>query len=247
MKPSKNNLTQNDVGDVNGMSETKNELTKTECENITPIYTRRCPRCKMLLTYSSIGNLNLAIKKNCSCRSCTFSGKSFSHETRQKMSISHRGLKHTDVHKRKIRGPGNPMYGIHRYDKLNPFYGKKHTDDSRRKMRISACKRVLELQRSNDGRLNNIGKGEIQYFDKLEKERGWNGIRQYFIEELGYFVDYYEPTHNIVVEYDEPRHYKNGNLRPNDIRRMNEIIKYLKCTFLRYKEYNKELIKYVQL
>lgn len=245
MKLSKNNLKQNADGDVSGMLEIKNESIRNECENIIQSYSRKCPKCNVLLTYSSIGNLNLATKKNCCCRSCTSSGRSPSPETRKKMSISHNGFKHTDVHKRKIKGAGNPMYGIHRYDNLNPFYGKKHTDDSRRKMRIAACKRILKLQRSNDGRLNNIGKNETQYFDKLEKEHGWSGIRQYFIEELGYFVDYYEPTHNIVIEYDEPRHYKNGNLRPKDISRMNEIIKYLKCTFLRYKEYNKELIKYV--
>lgn len=160
------------------------------------------------------------------------------------MSNSHNGSKHTENHKKKISGSGNPMYGKHRYDNLNPFYGRQHNEESKRKMRIAACKRILELMRSTDGKLNNIGKGETQYFDKLDKDRRWNGIRQYFIEELGYFVDYYEPTHNIVVEYDEPRHYKNGSLRPKDISRMNEIKSHLKCRFLRYNEYIDNLINY---
>jgi very-short-patch-repair endonuclease len=75
--------------------------------------------------------------------------------------------------------------------------------------------------------ISNVGKGESQYFDNLEQEYKWKGIRQYFIEELGYFVDYYEPTLNIVVEYDEPRHYKNGRLKSKDMKRMEEIQKYL--------------------
>jgi very-short-patch-repair endonuclease len=67
---------------------------------------------------------------------------------------------------------------------------------------------------------------------------------QYFIENLGYFVDYYEPKLNIVVEYDEPRHYVYHNLKSKDIKRMNEIKLNLKCQFLRYNEYTKELKEY---
>jgi very-short-patch-repair endonuclease len=80
-----------------------------------------------------------------------------------------------------------------------------------------------------------------KYFNQLEKENGWVGHRQYLIEHLGYFVDYYEPTQNIVVEYDEPRHYKSGMLREKDIYRMEAIKQHLGCQFWRYDEYNNTL------
>lgn len=168
------------------------------------------------------------------------------------MAKSHTGLQHTDQHRQNIKGEGNPMYGVHRYDKLNPFYGKQHDAESRRKMRVAACKRVLELQRSSDGRINNIGRKEDAYFAKMEAERGWNGVyygksgKQFLVEDLGYFVDYYEPNLNIVVEYDEPRHYRQGALKEQDIKRMEEIQSHLGCEFWRYDEYRSRLEKFCE-
>jgi hypothetical protein len=40
-----------------------------------------------------------------------------------------------------------------------------------------------------------------------------------------------------VFEYDEPHHFNVKNeLKDKDIYRMNEIINYLKCKFIRYNE-----------
>lgn len=223
-------------------------LTKNECESITSDLERKCPSCKNILKYSTIGNRNLAERKRNLCRKCTFTGRHPSSTTLERMSASHLGFKHTDTHRKNMSGQGNGMYGIHRYDTLNPFHGKLHTEEAKRKMRVAACKRVLELQRSNDGRVNNVGKKEGDYFDQMERERGWNGVyykksgKQHLIEHLGYFVDYYEPTLNIVVEYDEPRHYQNGILKPRDVKRMEEIRTYLGCQFWRYDEYSHKLL-----
>ena len=134
------------------------------------------------------------------------------------------------------------MYGVHRYDQLNPFYGKRHDAEARRKMRVAACYKVI--RRTSSGRLSAIGKGERQYFDQLEKENGWFGNRQHFVSYLGYFVDYYEPALNIVVEYDEPRHYRHGCLREKDLVRMEQIKAYLGCEFWRYDAYRKQLLKF---
>ena len=91
---------------------------------------------------------------------------------------------------------------------------------------------------------------ETSYFSRLELDKKWDGIyygknnNQYFIKNLGYFVDYYEPNLNIVVEYDEPRHYPYGKLKEKDIRRMNEIKNHLNCSFYRYNEKIDKLILY---
>ena len=55
----------------------------------------------------------------------------------------------------------------------------------------------------------------------------------------------YDKEKNIVVEYDEPRHYdRYGNLRKKDVDRMNEIQHHLQCEFWRYNEKTKTLKRY---
>ena len=240
------NLKQNDDGGGNGTTATKNESIVSGCGNTT----RKCPKCETVLSYSTVGNRNLADRKKNLCRRCTFTGRHPSEEICRKMGDAHIGLKHTDAHKTSIRGSGNPMYGVHRYDNLNPFFGKRHGDEARRKMRMAACLRVISLQRANNGRVNNVGKQEGAYFTKLEQEMGWNGVyfskcgSQHFVDHTGYFVDYYEPYYNIVVEYDEPRHYRHGRLMAKDWVRMKQIKAYLGCEFWRYDAYRKTLIRY---
>lgn len=84
----------------------------------------------------------------------------------------------------------------------------------------------------------------------MEEKFGWNGLYatkngEFHIQALGYFVDYYEPTRNIVVEYDEPKHYNVDNtLRAKDVDRMNEIVQHLKCQFFRYNERTGEWRQY---
>ena len=79
---------------------------------------------------------------------------------------------------------------------------------------------------------------------------GWNGVyfskcgSQHFVDHAGYFVDYYEPFYNIVVEYDEPRHYKNGMLKERDLRRMEQIHEHMDCQFWRYDAYRHQLTRF---
>ena len=242
-----NNLKPNENGDGNGITETSRKSTKRECNDIIR-RVRNCPDCQSEIEYGSKDAYYAGLKRNGRCKKCQQCGKKVSKETGLKISRSKRGKPghpHTKEHRKKIQGRGNAMYGVHRYGELNPFHGKCHTEEARRKMRVAACKRVMKLQRNNAGRINNVGIKEGRYFDRLEKEHGWKGIyykkskKQFLIEYLGYFVDYYEPNLNIVVEYDEPRHYRHGVLIEKDVKRMNEIKRYLGCQFWRYDEYKK--------
>lgn len=63
---------------------------------------------------------------------------------------------------------------------------------------------------------------------------------------LGYFVDAYDKDKNIVIEYDEPYHYKDVEhniLCEDDLKRQKEIIDCLHCEFWRYNEKTKTLWK----
>jgi hypothetical protein len=85
-----------------------------------------------------------------------------------------------------------------------------------------------------------------EFFDELNKKFGWNGIfaknkGEFHIKKLGYFVDYYEPNLNLVIEWDERNHYDiEGNLKNEDLNRENEIKEHLKCKFVRIKEWEFE-------
>ena len=59
---------------------------------------------------------------------------------------------------------------------------------------------------------------------------------EFFIKELGYFVDGYDPINNVVVEFDERYHFdSNGELKQKDRERESKIKKLLNCTFIRIK------------
>ena len=77
-------------------------------------------------------------------------------------------------------------------------------------------------------------------FDKMMKENNihiqhaMNG-GEYYIKELGYWVDGYDKENNIVYEFDEK--YHNSEKQKNkDLIRQNEIINYIDCIFIRIKE-----------
>src|ERR1035437_4983530 len=221
-------------------------------ENNNILYKRNCPKCgKELFTKNTLWN-NKAIKENIS--KCNLGKDRFSDEYKNKLRIKMTGdgnhfygKKHTDATKEKLSIPktlehrrklalslkGNP----------SPLRGKHHSDESKRKMRISAIKRIRENKFIGREMYPSVNPKEKNYFLKLEEKNNWNGIffgkdnKQFLIENLGYFVDYYEPDKNIIVEYDETNHYdKNWKLKEKDIKRQNEIIKTLHCKFYRYNE-----------
>ena len=80
------------------------------------------------------------------------------------------------------------------------------------------------------------------FFENLNKAIGWQGMHaengdEFYIPELGYWVDYYEPNLNLVIEWDEKCHYNSdGLLREKDVRREKEITEFLHCAFIRIKE-----------
>lgn len=193
-------------------------------------------------------------------------GKKASKETRKKLSDNllgnqkRKGIKHTDEVKTKISqsligrmvGDKNPMFG-----KPGPMRGKTHSEDTIRKLSLAKIgKKMPELFRRqcvdryikrklDTGKCvfpcyNEVG---CQYFDWLNKWMGWNGQHATSGGEkivLGYFLDYYEPTQNIVIEWDE-KHHK--YIKEKDIKRQKLIKDYLQCRFFRYDVLTKTLIE----
>jgi hypothetical protein len=177
-------------------------------------WSRECS-CGRKIIYKEKWLLNRAIKqKFTTCKKCRMVGKIFSDERKEKIRQS------------KLHNPN-----------------QKETS---RKMRISAQKRI----KNRFGICHpNFNIRACHYFDKLEKEKMWNGkyatkTGEHYIDGLGYFVDYYEPNLNIVVEYDKRKHFVGGKLKLKDMERMNEIKTNLHCKFFRYNEMENKLKEY---
>lgn len=79
---------------------------------------RKCPTCERVIKYSNKYNLKKAQKNNRDCKICS-SKKNRPEGYREKLS-------------EKFKGENNPMWG--KKGGLNPFYGKKHTKESKEKI-----------------------------------------------------------------------------------------------------------------
>ena len=120
------------------------------------------------------------------------------------------------------------------------------SEEKRRKIRLSII-RYIENKKFNGGQMMpgyNIF--ACKYFDDLSKEKNWNlqhaqNGGEFFVKDLGYWVDAYDKEKNVVVEYDERHHDYRKN---KDFNRMKEIKKHLKCRFFRYNQKLNELKEY---
>lgn len=116
--------------------------------------------------------------------------------------------------------------------------GRKHSEETKRKQRLRTIERLFSINGNYHPPYNEKA---CQYFDKLMMEtdsyiqHALNG-GEYHILDLGYWVDGYDKDHNIVYEFDEKNHYRDGELLEKDKFRQKEIEEFLKCKFIRIKE-----------
>lgn len=123
------------------------------------------------------------------------------------------------------------------------FTGRKHSSETKRKLRILAIEHIEEL-----GPVKcNYSKNGCKLMNELNIQNNWhlqhaeNG-GEFYID--GYWLDGYDKELNIAFEYDEPRHYKdvmNNILSDKDVERQNNIINALQCKFYRYNQYLEKL------
>jgi hypothetical protein len=115
--------------------------------------------------------------------------------------------------------------------------------ESVRKIRIKAIDRIEKNRLNGNQLVPNYNKSSIPILENKAKELGIVDLQhaenggEYYIKELGYWVDGYSMEKNIVIEYDERHHFDmNGELKIKDKKRQKEIEDYLGCQFIRIKE-----------
>lgn len=176
-----------------------------------------------------------------------FSKKEFykSREYREKMSRALKGKtsealkgrKLSEEHKNNIikSAANNPNFGMR---------GKNHSDESKKKM--SLAKKGYKRIQSEDEKKNrriyfnnkmkrfkkwhpNFNENACKYFENFDKENNTQGQYatnggEFYIKELGYWVDYINHDLKLIIEYDEPLHYDSeGSLRKKDAERQKQI------------------------
>jgi len=117
--------------------------------------------------------------------------------------------------------------------------GRKASIETRTKQRLAFIKRLEATTQKFHPPFNTKA---CDYFDKLMMEtstyiqHALNG-GEYYIAELGFWVDGYDAVNNVVYEFDELRHhYIDGELLEKDKIRQNLITEKLGCKFIRIKE-----------
>jgi len=116
------------------------------------------------------------------------------------------------------------------------FKNKRHTEETKLKMRLSTIEYLNELKGQLAPRYN---KDSIQIIEEYGKKHGYKFMHaenggEYYVNELGYFLDAYDPIFKVALEVDEKHHFNNkGELTERDIIRQNQIEEKLGCTFIR--------------
>lgn len=139
----------------------------------------------------------------------------------------------------KLKGNTNAK-GIRNGKSLDELFGKDKAGEIKKKMRVSAVKRIENRFGIVHPNFNLEACEFFKSFDKQHNTKGRYALSskgEYFIEELGYFPDYFNPDLKLIIEYDELRHYKNGKLLDKDVKRQEEIMElYPDFEFIRIKE-----------
>ena len=176
-----------------------------------PIFSTVCVTCNKLILYSSMETLRKS--KSVNCQSCLqkplSTGRTHTNESKQKISKNH----------------------------AKYWMGKKRpmSDESKNKIRLS----TIDFIKRNKGQCApRYNPAACQIFNEINEEFGLFGKHaenggEFYIKELGYWLDYYEPTLNLVIEYDELAHSRKEK---KDMERQNQIETLLKCKFVRIKE-----------
>jgi len=159
----------------------------------------------------------------------------YSDETIKKMKI-------LAIRTGRWNGEKNPNYGNH----------KPLSEEHKRKVRLSHIKRVEKIKNGGHQLKPNFNINACKLIDEYGKKNGYNFQHamnggEYYIKELGYWVDGYDKEKNIVIEYFENNHHhydKDGNIKKKDLNRTNEIKNYLKCNFILLEEKKNIMIDY---
>ena len=174
-------------------------------------YIKNCPKCGKIQEYSSLKYLTDCLRNKTICGSCVAKNRTFSDETREKLSESGKTKVFSETHRLNLSKSQLGVKSCH--------YGKKLSEEHKRKIRISLLERLKRL-----GIGTKVDEGSREWFEKYNKEHNTNYKPRRFLN-VGYDADGYDEKLHSWIEYDSLYH-KYHPQQKEDLIRQNNIIKY---------------------
>jgi hypothetical protein len=176
-------------------------------------YVKNCLKCGRIQEYSSLIYLNEALRKKTFCGSCIAKARTFSKKTRKRLSKSGKNKVFSENHRLNLSKSQLGIKSCH--------YGKKLSEEHKRKIRSSLLKRLKKL-----GIGTKVDEGSREWFKKYNKENNTNYRPRRFLD-VGYDADGYDEKLHSWIEYDSLYH-RYTSQQKEDLIRQNNIIEYYK-------------------
>jgi len=215
-------------------------LVKHKCVTVKDL-TRSCPQCNSSILHKTKRGRNRARKLKQVCGKCQ-------KRNRVNLDVSRicktcESIVKYKYHYQKIRGESG------KFCRRCLGRGKIVSSEVRKKLRKIRIDQISKLRTNGYQVSPSFNRYGCHFINEYGNQNGYNFQHaenggEFFIKDLGYWVDGYDKEKNVVFEYDEPRHYSKSKLKEKDIRRMNEIKHHLGCKFIRYNEKLNEVVEY---
>jgi hypothetical protein len=155
-------------------------------------------------------------------------------DQRIKMSMAFKGIPKSEEHKQKLSkiNMGKIVSDDTKQRISESRTGFKHSSTSIKNMRLSAISRIEERIGQM---MPNYNPASIPIIEQKAKELGITDLQhaenggEFYIKELGYWVDGYSKEQNTVIEYYEKHH---NTQIDKDLIRQEEIQRFLGCKFI---------------
>ena len=183
----------------------------------TSEWARICPVCNRNVYHKNANSLRSGMWKNCPCWTCRSRLNSEKTKGRPRPPF-------TDEWKRNI-GTGHKKSKTWKASMNTPEYKEKH----RQKM--------LQMIREGKSKVA-FNRTACDVFDFLNEQLHWNGQHGTAGKEKSvdvFFLDYYEPTLNVAIEYDEKHHRKPSRYKGDWIKQK-VVMDTIGCEFYRVDE-----------
>lgn len=212
------------------------------------MYVRNCKNCGREIIHKDEKNLKRAIRLDKICLYCSnkikstgenngMFGKSHSEESKQKIKEKRKlqVFSEEDIEKMSIAGKK-------RCEEYNHWLGRKHKSETIDKLRVIHSKKII-----NNKWHPSFNITACNIIENYGKKYGYNFQHamnggEYFIKELGYWVDGYDKEKNVVIEYYETGH--KYYIEKDEIRIQN-IKNHLNCEVIILREWDDNDIKLI--
>ena len=200
------------------------------------MYTKNCPTCGKEMRYTRENNLNASIRHNCECSSCAMRR---THVGREPWNKGKTGLQ--VAWNKGLTKETNEIVRKYANAVTETLTGRKLSNEHIKNIRMSTLKNIKNNLKSGFQVTPNYNPDACRIINEYGEKNGYNFQHamnggEFYIKELGYWVDGYDKNKNVVIEYLEPAHKYNIKLL-KDIQRKKEIIEFLNCEFIEIKEW----------